>query len=59
MFLDLFYGLRKEGVPVGIQEWMMLMAALDKGLHGTNLMSFYNISRSCLVRRISRQCAIR
>ncbi len=50
MFLDLFYGLRKEGVPVGIQEWMMLMTALDKGLHGTNLMSFYNISRSCLVK---------
>ena len=50
MFLDLFYGLRKEGVPVGIQEWMMLMTALDKGLHGTNLMSFYNVSRSCLVK---------
>ena len=21
MFLDLFYGLRKEGVPVSLQEW--------------------------------------
>jgi uncharacterized protein with von Willebrand factor type A (vWA) domain len=50
MFLDLFYGLRSEGVPVGIQEWMMLMTALDKGLHGSNLMSFYNISRSCLIK---------
>ena len=28
----------------------MLMTALDKGLHGTNLMSFYNITRSCLVK---------
>ena len=32
MFLDLFYGLRKEGVPVGLQEWTMLMRALEKGL---------------------------
>ena len=50
MFLDLFYGLRDEGVPVGMQEWMMLMDALGKGLHGSDLMSFYNISRACLVK---------
>ena len=31
MFLDLFYGLRDEGVPVSIQEWQMLMTALEKG----------------------------
>ena len=35
MFLDLFYGLRDEGVPVSIQEWQMLMTALEKGLHRT------------------------
>ena len=39
MFLDLFYGLRKEGVPVSIQEWRMLMTALERGLHGSNLLS--------------------
>ena len=50
MFLDLFYELRKQGVPVGMQEWMMLMQALKKGLHGSSLMSFYNISRACLVK---------
>ncbi len=50
MFLDLFYGLRESGVPVGMQEWMMLVEALKKNLHGSNLMSFYNISRSCLVK---------
>jgi uncharacterized protein with von Willebrand factor type A (vWA) domain len=50
MFLDLFYGLRDEGVPVGMQEWMMLMDALGKGLHGSDLMSFYNISRACLIK---------
>jgi hypothetical protein len=50
MFLDLFYELRDEGVPVGIQEWRMLMDALEKGLHGSNLLRFYNLSRACLVK---------
>src|SRR5438445_13459851 len=34
MFLDLFYGLRDEGVPVALQEWMTLIEALREGLHG-------------------------
>jgi uncharacterized protein with von Willebrand factor type A (vWA) domain len=50
MFLDLFYGLREAGVPVAIQEWMMLMTALAKGQHSSSLMSFYNLARSCLVK---------
>ncbi len=50
MFLDLFYGLREEGVPVGMQEWMMLVEALGQGLHGSDLLSFYNISRACLIK---------
>ncbi len=50
MFLPLFYGLRAEGVPVGIQEWMMLMRALEQGLHGSSLQGFYNVSRACLVK---------
>ena len=50
MFLNLFYGLREQGVPVGIQEWMTLMTALDRGMHGSNLERFYNIARSCLVK---------
>ena len=32
MFLDLFYGLRNEGVPISIQEWQMFMPALERGL---------------------------
>ena len=50
MFLDLFYGLRKEGIPVSIQEWRMLMTALERGLHGSNLLSFYHLSRATLVK---------
>ena len=50
MFLDLFYELREAGVPVAIQEWMMLMEALKKGQHSSSLLSFYNLARSCLVK---------
>lgn len=50
MFLELFYGLRDEGVPVGIQEWLTFMDALEKGLHGSSLLGFYNLGRACLVK---------
>lgn len=50
MFLDLFYGLRGEKVPVSIQEWLALMTAMEKGLHGTSLLRFYHVSRACLVK---------
>jgi uncharacterized protein with von Willebrand factor type A (vWA) domain len=50
VFLDFFYALRKAGVPVAVQEWMMLMQALKMGQHSSSLMSFYNLSRACLVK---------
>jgi uncharacterized protein with von Willebrand factor type A (vWA) domain len=50
MFLDLFYGLRDEGVPVSIQEWRMLMGALERGLHRSSLLSFYNVARATLIK---------
>ena len=50
MFLDLFYGLRDEGVPVAIQEWQMFMTCLENGLHDCDLLSFYNIAKACLVK---------
>lgn len=50
MFLDLFYGLRAEGVPVSIQEWQMFLGALERGLHGSNLLRFYHLARACLVK---------
>jgi uncharacterized protein with von Willebrand factor type A (vWA) domain len=50
MFLDLFYGLREEGVPVSIQEWQMLMTALEKNLHRSDLLTFYDLSKSLLIK---------
>lgn len=50
MFLDLFYGLREEGVPVSMQEWRAFLQALEKGLHNSNLLRFYHLGRSCLIK---------
>ena len=50
MFLDFFYELRDQGVPVGLQEWNMLLQGLEKGLHGSSLSRFYNLARSTLVK---------
>ena len=50
MFLDLFYGLREEGVPVAMQEWRTFLDALEQGLHGSSLLRFYHLGRACLVK---------
>ena len=50
MFLDLFYGLREEGVPVAIQEWQTLLRAIDGGLHHSSLLGFYHLARACLIK---------
>ncbi len=50
MFLDLFYGLRDEGVPVAIQEWQTFLRALEEGLHGSSLLGLYHLGRACLIK---------
>jgi hypothetical protein len=50
MFLDFFYGLREEGIPVAIQEWQMFMTVLEQGHHDSSLLSFYNLARATLVK---------
>jgi uncharacterized protein len=50
MFLDLFYGLRAEGVPLSMQEWQTFLSALEEGLHGSSLLRFYHLGRACLVK---------
>ncbi|MBI4515106.1 MAG: VWA domain-containing protein [Deltaproteobacteria bacterium] len=50
MFLDLFYGLRNEGVPLAIQEWQAFLRALEEDLHGSSLLRFYHLGRACLIK---------
>lgn len=50
MFLDLFYELRDEGVPVSLHEWDTFLHAIETGLHGSSLLRFYHLGRSLLVK---------
>lgn len=50
MFLSFFYLLRARGLKVSINEWMVLMEALDKGLANSSLTAFYHLCRSILVK---------
>ncbi len=50
MFLDLFYGLRAEGLPLSLQEWQGFLTAVENGLHGSSLLRFYHLGRACLVK---------
>lgn len=50
MFINFFYLLKKEGVPVSITEWMILMEALGKGMAASSLTTFYYLARAILVK---------
>ncbi len=50
MFLKFFYLLRERGINVSLNEWMMLIEALDKGLCKTSLTAFYYLCRSIIVK---------
>ncbi|MGI6722646.1 MAG: vWA domain-containing protein [Anaerovoracaceae bacterium] len=50
MFLDFFYLLRARGLKVSINEWMVLMEAMDKNLAGSSLTGFYHLCKAILVK---------
>ena len=50
MFEDFLYLLRRNGLKVSLTEWMALMEALDKGLHGSSFTGFYHLCRCLLVK---------
>ncbi|MCX5994106.1 MAG: VWA containing CoxE family protein, partial [Chloroflexi bacterium] len=49
MFTPFFYKLKEKKVPVSINEWMILMEALDKRLIH-NMSDFYYLARAILVK---------
>jgi len=49
MFTPFFYKLKERKVPTSINEWMVLMEALDKGLIH-NMSEFYYLARAILVK---------
>lgn len=53
MFLEFFYLLRQNKIPVSLHEWILLMRALQEGLIDVNLSHFYFLSRAILVKNES------
>jgi len=51
MFVDFFYHLRSFGLKVTITEWLTLMRALAGGHGRADLIVFYHLARSLLVKR--------
>lgn len=50
MFIDFFYLLRSNGIPVSSTEWLTLMSALQYGLAGNSLFGFYALCRGICVK---------
>ena len=49
MLAELFYKLREFQVPVSVTEYLTLLSAMEKGISGLNIDSFYFLARSTLV----------
>ena len=52
MFVDFFFALRRQKVPVSLTEWMLLMRALSQGYAHTSLQRFYTLARAILVKDV-------
>ncbi len=50
LFSDLFFGLRREGLKIGLGEWLGLMEALRAGVVQHTLDDFYYVARALLVK---------
>lgn len=50
MFINFFYELRKEGIPVSLNEWLTLMEALSSDLAFSSMTGFYYLARAVLVK---------
>jgi uncharacterized protein with von Willebrand factor type A (vWA) domain len=50
MFINLFHTLRRRGVPVTFNEWMVLQNALSENLVDSSLTRFYHLARAILVK---------
>ena len=50
MFIDFMLALREQGLSVSLDEWLVLMEALDQGMAGNSLLEFYYLCRNVLVK---------
>ena len=52
MFTDFLYILRSYGMKTSLNEWNMLLEALDRNLNECSLTEFYHMARCILVKRV-------
>ena len=50
MFLNLFHSLRRHGVSVTFNEWLLLQQALSENLADSSLTRFYYLARAIMVK---------
>jgi uncharacterized protein len=50
MFINLFRALRRHGIPVTFNEWLLLQKALSENLAESSLTRFYYLARAILVK---------
>lgn len=50
MFISFFYYLRARGLHVSLDEWLMLMDALDRGMAQGSFTRFYYLCRAVLIK---------
>ncbi len=50
MFLEFFKILRLHGLKISLDEWLVLVEALDKGMAENSLVEFYYLCRNILVK---------
>ncbi len=53
MFLDFFFLLKKNGIPVSMHEYLTLLEALDEDLANMSVDDFYCLSRSIFIKHES------
>lgn len=52
MLVNFFFLLRTRGIPVSLTELLLLIEALQKGHADSNLVVFYGLARSILVKKV-------
>lgn len=50
MFLEFFNVLRLHGLKISLDEWLVLIDALDRGMAENSLMEFYYLCRNVLIK---------
>lgn len=50
LFGEFFYALRKEGLKIGLSEWMALLEAFQLGAIEPSIDDFYHVARAILVK---------